>query len=79
MDAGSFIVYMKVEDIYLDIAKCVKTRFDTPIYELDRPLPKWKNKKVIGSVKNELRGKVMTELKMYSYLKGDRNLWELSG
>ena len=78
MDAVSFIVYMKVEDIYLDIAKYVKRRFDTPIYELDKPLPKWKNKKVIGSVKNKLHGKVMRKLNMYSYLKDDRNLWELS-
>ena len=68
MNTGSFIVYMKTEDIYSVIAKYVKTRFDTSNYELDRPLPKVKNKKVIGSVKNELRGKVMTELKMYSYL-----------
>ena len=70
---------MKTEDIYSDITKYVKTRSDTSNYEFDRPLPKEKNKKVIGLVKNELRGKVMTELKMYSYLKDDRNSWELSG
>ena len=70
---------MKTEGIYSDITKYVKTRFDTSNYELDRPLPKEINKKVIGLVKNELRGKVMTELKMYSYLKDDRNFWELSG
>ena len=69
---------MKTEDIYSDITKYVKTRSDTSNYEFDRPLPKEKNKKVIGLVKNELRGKVMTELKMYSYLKDDRNSWELS-
>ena len=68
MDTGGFVVYMKTEDIYSIIAKCVKTRFDTSNYEFDRPLPKGKNKKVIGLVKNELRGKVMTELKMHSYL-----------
>ena len=73
MDAGSFIVYMKTEDIYSVIAKYIKTRFDTSNYELGRPLPKGKNKKVLGLVKNILRGKVMTELKMYSYLKDDRN------
>ena len=28
-------------------------------------------------VKNELRGKVMRELKMYSHLKDDRNFWQL--
>ena len=70
---------MKTEDIYSDIAKCVKTRFDTSNYELNRRLPKGKNKNVIGLVKNALLGKVMTELKMYSYLKDDRNSWELSG
>ena len=70
---------MKTEHIYPDISKYVKTRFDTSNYELDRPIPKGKNKKFIGLVKNELQGKVMTELKMYSYLKDDRNFWELSG
>ena len=78
MDTGSFIVYLKTEDIYSDIAKYVKTRFDTSSYELNRRLPKGKNKNVIGLVKNALLGKVMTELKMYSYLKDDRNFWELS-
>ena len=64
---------MKTEDIYSVIAKYIKTSFDTSNYELGRPLPKGKNKKVLGLVKNILRGKVMTELKMYSYLKDDRN------
>ena len=31
MDTGSFIVYMKIEDFYVDIAKDIKTRFDTSI------------------------------------------------
>ena len=79
MDTGSFIVNMKTEDIYSDIAKYAKTRFDISNYESDRPLPKGKKKKVIGLVKNGLHGKVMTELKMYSYLKDDKNFWELSG
>ena len=70
---------MKTEHIYPGISKYVKTRFDTSNYELDRPIPKGKNKKIIGLAKNELRGKVMKELKMYSYLKDDRNFWELSG
>ena len=39
MDTESFIVYIKT-DIYKDIAEDVETRFDTSIYELDRPLPK---------------------------------------
>ena len=42
MDTDSFIVYIKTNDIYADIAKVVETRFDTSNYELDRPLPKEK-------------------------------------
>ena len=44
-----------------DIAEDVETRFDTSNYELDRPLPKGKNKKVIGLMKDELGGKTMTK------------------
>ena len=47
MDTDSFIVFIKTDDIYEDIAEDVETRFDTSNYELDRPLPKGKNKKVI--------------------------------
>ena len=42
MDTDSFIVVIKTDDIYKDIAKDVGTRFDTSNYELDRPLPKEK-------------------------------------
>ena len=45
MDTDSFIVYIKTEDIYKDIAEDVETRFDTSNYELDRLSPKGKNKK----------------------------------
>ena len=48
MDADSFIAYIKTDDIYNGISEDVKTRFDTLLnYELDRPLPKRKKKKVI--------------------------------
>ena len=40
MDTDSFIVYIKTDYIYKDIAEDVETRFDTSNYELDRPLPK---------------------------------------
>ena len=42
MDTDSFIVVIKTDDIYKDIAKDVESRFDTSNYELDRPLPKEK-------------------------------------
>ena len=55
------IVYIKTDDVYKDIAEDVETRFDTSNYELDRSLPKGKNKKVIGFRKDELGGKIMTD------------------
>ena len=54
MDTDSFIVCIKTDDIYKDIAEDVENRFDTSDYELDRPLPKIKNKKVIWLTKDEL-------------------------
>ena len=35
MDTDRFIVYIKAEDVYSDIAKDVEERFDTSNYELD--------------------------------------------
>ena len=62
----------KADDIYKDIAEDVETRFDTSNDELDRPLAKGKNKKVIGLMKDELGGKIMIKFvglraKTYSY------------
>ena len=48
MDTNNFIVHVKTDDIYKDIAKDVKQRSDTSNYEIDRPLPIGKNKKVIA-------------------------------
>ena len=47
MDTGTFIVHVKTDVIYKDLAEEVETRFGTSYYELDRPLPKGKNKRVI--------------------------------
>ena len=44
MDTDSFIVHLKTEDMYKDIAEDVERRFETSNFELDRPLPKGKNK-----------------------------------
>ena len=78
MDKGSFIVHVKPDDIYKDIAEDVDTRFDTSNFETDRPLPKGENKKVIGLMKNELGGQIMKEFvglraKTYSYLKDNND------
>ena len=40
-----FIVYIRTNDIYKDIAVDVETRIYTSNYDLDRPLPKGENKK----------------------------------
>ena len=40
-----FIVYIKTNDIYKDIAEDVESRFHTSNFELNRPLPKEKIKK----------------------------------
>ena len=73
MGTDSFIVYIKIDDIYKNIAEDIETRFDTSNYELDRPLLKGKIKKVIELMKEELGGKIMTIfvrliVKAYSYL-----------
>ena len=54
-----FIVDIKTIDIYKYIAEDIETRFGTSNYELNTPLQKRKNKKVIGAVKNELAQKIM--------------------
>ena len=61
MDTDSFIMHIKTEDFYKDIANDVEKRFDTSNYEFNRPLPTGKNKKLIGLMKDELGGKTMTE------------------
>ena len=72
MATDSFIVYIETDDIYKDNAEDVETRFDTSNYELGRPLPKGKNEKVIGLMKDELGEKKMIfvrlRAKTYSYL-----------
>ena len=76
MDTDSFIMSIKTEDFYQDIANDVEKRFDTSNYEVDRPLPTGKNKKVVGLMKDALGRRVITEFvalrpKTYSYLTDD--------
>ena len=61
MDTDSFIMNIKTNDFYKDIANDVENRFDTSNYEVNRPLPTGKNKKVIGLMKDELGGKIIRE------------------
>ena len=59
MDTDSLIMNIKTKDFYKDIAQDVEERFDTSNYDVDRPLPKGKNKKVIGLMKDELGGGII--------------------
>ena len=52
-DTDSFVVHVKINDIYKDIVEDVETRFDFSNFEIYRPLPKGKNKKVTGLMKDE--------------------------
>ena len=72
MDTDSLIYVIETEDFYADIADNVTERFNTSNYDVERPLPMGKNKKVIGKMKDELGGKIMTQfvtlrLKSYAY------------
>ena len=75
MDTDSFIFFVKTDDFYKDISNDIDKWFDTSAYskDIDRPLPKGKNKKVIGKFKDELAGQIMSKCctlcaKTYSYL-----------
>ena len=75
MDRDSFIINIKTEDFYEDIANDVEKWFDTSNYDKNdkRPLPIGINKKILGKFKHELEGKIMTEFvalrtKTYSFL-----------
>ena len=79
MDIESFIMHVKTEDFYEDIATDVEKNYDTSNYACERPLPIGKNKKVIGLMKDELGGKIMEESvelrpKCYSFLMNDGKL-----
>ena len=76
MDTDSFVINIKTNDFYEDISQDVNERFDTSNYTFDRPLPKGINKKVIGLMKDELGGDIITEFvalrpKTYSYITND--------
>ena len=71
-DTDSLVYCIKTKDFYADIMDDVEERFDTSSYCSNRPLPIGKNKKVIGLMKDELGGAIMTEVvalrpKLYSF------------
>ena len=71
MDTDLLIYDIETDDFHKDIADDVESRYDTSGYVPDRPLPIGKNKKVIGLMKDELGGGIMSEFvtlrpKMYA-------------
>ena len=75
MDTDSFIIHIKTEDFYKDIANDIEKQFNTTNYDKNdkRPHSVDKNKKVMGLFKDELGGKIMREFaglraKTYGYL-----------
>ena len=77
-DTDSFVILVKTEDFYKDIADDVDKWFDTSKYKKDdnKPLPIGINEGVLGKFKDELKGKIMTEfialrVKTYAYLLND--------
>ena len=78
MDTDSFIIHVKREFIYKDVAEDVEKRFDTSNYEIYRPLTIKKIEKVIGLMKDELGIQNMKQFlglraKTYSYLKDNND------
>ena len=76
IDTDSLVYHISTGDFYANIAGDVKERFDMSMYVPDRPLPVGVNKKIIGLMKDELGGKIMTEFatlrpKLYAYRKLD--------
>ena len=76
MDTDNFIRNVKTNDFHEDIASDVENRFDNSNYEVNRPLPTGKNKKVIGLMRDELGRKIIAEFvtlrpKTYSFLTYD--------
>ena len=57
----TFIIHIKTENFYVDIADDVEKRYDTSNFEVDRPLPKGVNKKFIRLIKDELGKTNITE------------------
>ena len=78
-DTDSFIVHVKTEDIYKDIAEDVQTRSDSSNYEILIDHCLWnKNEKVTELMKDELGGQIMKKcvelkVKTYSYLKDNND------
>ena len=74
-DTDSFLIHVKSEDIFKEIAPDVNEHFDTSNFQENHPTGKefiGKNKKVLGMLKDEAGGKIIQEFagvcsKCYAY------------
>ena len=73
-DTDSLCYEIKTQDFYKGISSDVTERFDTSAYPENHPsgIPTGKNKKVLGMMKDEVAGQVITEFvglrsKLYAY------------
>ena len=75
MDTDSFVINIKTEEFYKDIAGDVKRWFDTSNYDEkdERPFPIGKNKKVISKFKDGLGGKIMADFVQLEQKRMHRN------
>ena len=76
MNTDSLVYHIKTEAFYVDTADDVPARFDTSGSCSNHPLPIELNKKVIGLMKDQLGGAIMSEFaalrsKLYSFRKID--------
>ena len=76
LHTSSFIAWLKTENVYTNISKDVKRKFDTSNYEVKIPSPSEKNNRVFRLMEDELAAKTVKKFsrlrpKMYSYLTDD--------
>ena len=82
-DTDSFFLNIHTEDVYEDM-KQMKNDLDTSDYPKEHNLHSEENKKIIGKFKDELNGKIMSEIvflrsKAYSYRVEDEEKKKLKG
>ena len=69
MDPNRFLIYFKTDGFYKNSSNDIDKWLDTSNYgkDIDRPLEKGKNKKVIGKFKDELGGLISEVVAKYVF------------